>query len=123
LKFEDRSTVSSTIQIRLQQPVLFLFAVLIVSIIPEPTSKPLTMTKFFVALALAFSGASAFTARDNVVTRPSTGLGETKADLEDMAAKLNPVLKFWDPLGRRRLKWADLKLRLAERTILEVANA
>jgi hypothetical protein len=58
------------------------------------------MTKLLIPLALAFSGASAFTARDNAAARSSTSLGESKADLQDMAAKLNPILKYWDPLGR-----------------------
>ncbi|KAG7338662.1 chlorophyll A-B binding protein [Nitzschia inconspicua] len=56
------------------------------------------MTKLLIPLALVCSGASAFVSRDNVVSRSSTGLGETKADLEDMAAKLNRLVKYWDPL-------------------------
>lgn len=56
------------------------------------------MTKLLIPLALAATGASAFTAPDNAV-RSVVALGETKADLQDMAGKLNPVLKFWDPLG------------------------
>jgi hypothetical protein len=44
----------------------------------------------------AFAGASAF-APAKVNTRTSA-LSESKADLEALAAKLNPALKFYDPL-------------------------
>jgi hypothetical protein len=60
------------------------------------------MTKLLIPLALAVTGASAFTAPDNASARSAVCLGESKADLQDMAAKLNPVLKFWDPLGKSR---------------------
>ena len=57
------------------------------------------MTKLLIPLALAATGASAFTAAPDNAARSAVALGETKADLQDMAGKLNPVLKFWDPLG------------------------
>merc|ERR1719384_1144282 len=47
-------------------------------------------------LALA-SGAAAFSPAKN--SRQSVQLSETNADLEKMAADLNPIVKFYDPLG------------------------
>lgn len=48
------------------------------------------------AFALAGSAAG-FTPTGN--TRQSVQLSETKADLENIATGLNPVIKFYDPLG------------------------
>ena len=44
----------------------------------------------------AFAGASAFA--PGKVNPRTTTLSESKADLEALAAKLNPTLKFYDPL-------------------------
>jgi len=53
-----------------------------------------------VMLALA-STAAAFTpsAKLSSTPRPATQLSETKADLEALAKKLNPVIGFYDPLN------------------------
>lgn len=48
-------------------------------------------------LALA-APVAAFTSQ-NVATRQSTQMSETKADLETLAGELNPLVKFWDPLN------------------------
>mmetsp|Transcript_11796 Transcript_11796/g.17303 ORF Transcript_11796/g.17303 Transcript_11796/m.17303 type:complete len:253 (+) Transcript_11796:83-841(+) len=50
------------------------------------------------AFVLALAGsATAFSPAKN--SRQSVQLSETKTDLEKMAGDLNPIVKFWDPLG------------------------
>ena len=52
----------------------------------------LTLAATLAATASAFAPAA----------KPSTSssaLSETKADLGDLAKKLNPIVPFWDPLG------------------------
>merc|ERR1719313_2857766 len=49
-------------------------------------------------LATSIAAASAF-APSQEAARTSVQLSETKADLETIAQKLNPIVKFWDPLG------------------------
>jgi len=51
--------------------------------------------KSVAALAL-LSSAAAFTTGPSA--RSQTRLSESKADLEAMAGKLNPIVKYWDPL-------------------------
>lgn len=51
-----------------------------------------------ILLALSAS-ASAFVPSVNNVARPATQLHETKADLEALAKKLNPIVGFYDPLN------------------------
>lgn len=58
--------------------------------------------KFAAAILGLAASASAFTSpavRPSTVAVPATQLHETKADLEDLAKKLNPVLGFYDPLN------------------------
>mmetsp|Transcript_29963 Transcript_29963/g.45427 ORF Transcript_29963/g.45427 Transcript_29963/m.45427 type:complete len:248 (+) Transcript_29963:99-842(+) len=50
-----------------------------------------------VVLATSFGIASAFAPAKNVES--SIRLSETKADLEEMGPKLNPLVKYWDPLS------------------------
>ena len=50
-----------------------------------------------VAYAALVGSAAAFTPAQ--VGQTSTQLSETKADLESLAQKLNPVVKFFDPLN------------------------
>jgi hypothetical protein len=51
-----------------------------------------------IILALALGAAAAF-APVKTATRATVAVSETKADLEALAPKLNPVVPFWDPLG------------------------
>lgn len=51
----------------------------------------------FTVLASLLASASAFAPTQT--TPASTSLGETKADLVELAEKANPLVKFWDPLG------------------------
>jgi hypothetical protein len=72
--------------------------------LPHDTISP-TRTLAIVALIamLSLSVASMSFAPVAHVSSPvaprSTIVMETKADLEAMAVKLNPIVKFWDPLG------------------------
>jgi len=50
-----------------------------------------------IAILSLVSSAAAFTSSN--VKSSSTRLSESKADLQEMAGKLNPLVKFWDPLG------------------------
>ena len=50
-----------------------------------------------IVAALALSGASALVAP--AAPRATVKVQETKADLEALAVKLNPVVGFYDPLG------------------------
>lgn len=56
--------------------------------------------KFTSGLLAAFMAGtvSAFTNSNNGVST-STDLHESKADLEALGAQLNPIVKYWDPLG------------------------
>lgn len=49
-------------------------------------------------LASLVASAAAF-APANQAARGSVAVQETKADLEAMAKKLNPIVGFWDPLN------------------------
>ena len=53
--------------------------------------------KLVTAALLAGSAAAFAPATNN--GRPSVAVQETKADLETLAKKLNPVLGYFDPLG------------------------
>lgn len=55
-----------------------------------------TMMKLAVLAALAGSAAAFAPAQNG---RVSTAVSETKADLEVLAKKLNPVVGFYDPLN------------------------
>ncbi|CAJ1943056.1 unnamed protein product [Cylindrotheca closterium] len=50
-------------------------------------------------LASLVATAAAFAPSSNQAARGSVAVQESKADLEAMAKKLNPVLGFWDPLN------------------------
>jgi hypothetical protein len=50
------------------------------------------------------ASAAAFTA-NNQGPRASVAVQETKADLEVLAKELNPVVKFWDPIGLSELEF------------------
>lgn len=52
-----------------------------------------------VVLALALGSAAAFVQPNAVNSPRMSPVSETKADLEALAKKLNPVVPFWDPLG------------------------
>ena len=52
----------------------------------------------YTVLASLIASAAAF-APTQSSTRSSTSLSETKADLEAIAAKCNPVVKYFDPLN------------------------
>jgi len=54
-------------------------------------------TMKFIALSTLVAGASAFVAPST--STAGTVMHETKADLEVLASKLNPVVGFYDPLG------------------------
>jgi len=57
-------------------------------------------------LALALGSATAFVAP--AAPAASTKVHETKADLEALATKLNPIVGFYDPLGLADVKfWGD----------------
>jgi len=53
--------------------------------------------KFFLSLALLASGVSAFAPASQQTT--GTQLMSARSDLEDLAVKSNPTLKFYDPLS------------------------
>ena len=53
--------------------------------------------KFTLLLASLFAGASAFAPAKDAAK--ASGLSATKADLEAIAAKANPIVKFYDPLN------------------------
>jgi len=53
--------------------------------------------KIFATLALAAT-ASAFQSASKPSARSSVAVQESKADLEAMAKKLNPIVGFYDPL-------------------------
>lgn len=53
--------------------------------------------KLALILASLFSGVSAFAPSGSASTK--SALGATKADLEAIAAKANPTLKFYDPMN------------------------
>jgi len=53
----------------------------------------------FSLLVSTIVGASAFA--PSKTGSPNTALSESKADLEALAAKLNPTVKFYDPLVSR----------------------
>lgn len=57
---------------------------------------PNTMMKLAVLAAITGSTAAFAPAK---VGRASTSVAETKADLEALAKKLNPVIGFYDPLN------------------------
>jgi hypothetical protein len=57
------------------------------------------MTKYLIPALTLLSGATAFTSQDVSSRTTSMQLSESKADLEALAGKLNPLVKFWDPLG------------------------
>jgi hypothetical protein len=59
-----------------------------------PTMKTAILASV-VASAAAFAPSSSSTARSS----SSTAVSESKADLESMAVKLNPAVKFYDPLN------------------------
>jgi len=63
-------------------------------------------------LASIFGSAAAFAPSQS--SNSVSSLGSTKADLEELAVKSNPLLKFWDPL---RLSEADFWGRGNEATI------
>ena len=50
-------------------------------------------------LASLVATAAAFAPASNQAARGSVAVQETKADLEAMAKKLNPIVGFWDPLN------------------------
>jgi hypothetical protein len=55
------------------------------------------MKSSLVLLASSIGIASAFAPASQ--TKSSVQLSETKADLEQLAGELNPIVKFWDPMG------------------------
>lgn len=50
-------------------------------------------------LSLLATQAMAFTSQRSTPSRPLTSLYDAKADLEAIAVKSNPILKFYDPLN------------------------
>jgi hypothetical protein len=51
------------------------------------------------AVALCYSGASAFHGTVSAPTRQRSVVMETKAEMVELAKQLNPVVGYWDPLG------------------------
>lgn len=49
--------------------------------------------------AMMAASASAFAPTGSTSSSTSTQLSESKADLQAMAGKLNPIVPYWDPLG------------------------
>ena len=50
-------------------------------------------------LASLIASAAAFAPSQSNNNSNNVKLSETKADLEEIAGKLNPIVKFWDPMG------------------------
>ena len=66
------------------------------SFLRESNTRQSTM-KLLLASLLAGSAAAFAPSTSNGAS--STSLAESKADLESLAGKLNPVVKYFDPLG------------------------
>lgn len=58
-----------------------------------------------VLFASALASAAAFAPQP--LSRTSTSVSESVADLDDLAQKLNPIVKFYDPLGLSEQKFWD----------------
>jgi hypothetical protein len=56
-------------------------------------------TSALLTASLVAGTASAFTSGPTVARKGVTQLRESKADLQELAGKLNPIVKYFDPLG------------------------
>ena len=66
---------------------------------------PAQRSQMSAAVALCYSGAAGFHGVVSAPARQRSVVMETKAEMIELAKKLNPVVGYWDPL-----KLADAKL-------------
>lgn len=69
------------------------------------------MMKLALLASTAVAAATAFAPAQTTGMRPATAVSETKADLEVLAKKLNPVLGFYDPLNLAEAEFWGYVLR------------
>ena len=76
------------------------------SVATQPTPLlPAQRSQMSAAVALCYSGAAGFHGVVSAPARQRSVVMETKAEMIELAKKLNPVVGYWDPL-----KLADAKL-------------